>query len=112
MRTKGDLGSYPQLYGRPQVYARLLSNELAYVYKGPLLVVMPQGFATRHVPAATAGLLHGLAIDASSPNAMTEDSIAASRRLLTADGVEPGRRRAGRDGSPRAAAGAPGCGPG
>ena len=87
VRTKGDLGSYPQLYGRPQVYARLLSNELAYVYKGPLLVVMPQGFATRHVPAATAGLLHGLAIDASSPNAMTEDSIAASRRLLSADGV-------------------------
>ena len=39
------------------MYARLLSNELAYVYKGPLLVVMPQGFATRHVPAATAGLL-------------------------------------------------------
>jgi hypothetical protein len=87
VRTKGDLGAYPQLYGRPQVYARLLSNELAYVYRGPLLVVMPQGFATRHVPAATAGLLHGLRVDASTPDAMTEDSITASRRLLTADGV-------------------------
>ena len=87
VRTKGDLGAYPQLYGRPQVYARLLSNELAYVYKGQLLVVMPQGFATRNVPAATAGLLHGLAVDASTPDAMTEDSITASKRLLTADGV-------------------------
>jgi hypothetical protein len=87
VRTKGDLGAYPQLYGRPQVYARLLSNELAYVYKGQLLVVMPQGFATRNIPAATAERLHGLAIDASTVDAMTQDSITASRRLLTADGV-------------------------
>jgi hypothetical protein len=88
VRTKGDLGAYAQLYGRPRVYAKLLSNELAYVYQGPLLVVMPQGFATRHVPAASIDLLHGLNIDASTPNAMTEASITASRRLLQAAGVQ------------------------
>jgi hypothetical protein len=87
VRTKGDLGAFPQLYGRPQVYARLLSNELAYVYKGPLLVVMPQGFATRHVSARDVDLLHGLSIDASTPDAMTQDSITASKRLLQASGV-------------------------
>ena len=42
---------------------------------------------------------------------MTEDSIAASRRLLTADGVNL-VGVAPVVAAPRAAAGAPGCGPG
>jgi hypothetical protein len=88
IRTKEDLGAFPQLFGKPKPYARLLANEIAFAYKGPLLIVMPQGFATRHIPAAREKLLSGLKIDATSPDAMTRTTIDASRRLLTAAGVD------------------------
>ena len=41
----GDLGAVPGLFGKPAAYARFLGLELQYVYKGRLLVVMPQGAA-------------------------------------------------------------------
>ena len=34
----------PQLWAKPQVYARFLGAELRFVYKDTLLIVMPQGF--------------------------------------------------------------------
>jgi hypothetical protein len=39
-----DLGAVPSLFGKPQTYAQFLWQELSFVYKGNLLVVMPQGF--------------------------------------------------------------------
>ena len=42
--NKTDLGAVPQLWGKPQTYARFLGAELRFVYKDTLLVVMPQGF--------------------------------------------------------------------
>jgi hypothetical protein len=39
-----DLGAVPSLWKKPQTYARFLGAELAFVYKGPLLIVMPNGF--------------------------------------------------------------------
>jgi hypothetical protein len=91
IRTKEDLGAFPQLFGKPKAYARLLSNEIAFSYKGPLLIVMPHGFGTRHVPAARAKLLAGIEIDSTSPDAMTRTTIEASRKLLTAAGVDVAR---------------------
>ena len=91
IRTKEDLGAFPQLFGKPKPYARLLANEIAFAYKGPLLIVMPQGFATRHIPAAREKLLSGLKIDSTSPDAMTRTTIDASRKLLTAAGVDVSR---------------------
>jgi hypothetical protein len=88
IRTKEDLGAFPQLFGKPKPYARLLANEIAFAYKGPLLIVMPQGFATRHIPAAREKLLSGLKIDSTSPDAMTRTTIDASRKLLSAAGVD------------------------
>jgi hypothetical protein len=38
-----DLGGIPALYGRPAAYARFLDTELQFVYRGRVLVVMPQG---------------------------------------------------------------------
>jgi hypothetical protein len=41
--STADLGSVTALWRRPQDYARFLSQELGQVYRGPLLVVMPDG---------------------------------------------------------------------
>jgi hypothetical protein len=43
--TRYDLGAVPSLYNRPHDYLRLLSQEVRFVYKGPILVVMPAGYA-------------------------------------------------------------------
>jgi hypothetical protein len=57
-----DLGSVTALWGQPENYAKFLGQELALVYRGPLLVVMPHGagfYDAAHpsapVPAAVAG---------------------------------------------------------
>jgi len=39
-----DLGSVSALWGKPQPYARFLSLELAFAFKGPLLIVSPGGY--------------------------------------------------------------------
>src|SRR3954452_8592784 len=39
-----DMGSVDSLWRKPQQYARFLAQEIAPLYKGPLLVVMPNGF--------------------------------------------------------------------
>jgi hypothetical protein len=43
--TKYDMGSVGVLWKRPAQYARFLGKELYFVYKGRLLVVMPNGLA-------------------------------------------------------------------
>jgi hypothetical protein len=42
--TKADLGSVTELWRKPQTYARFLGQELSLLYRGPLLVVMPDGY--------------------------------------------------------------------
>ncbi len=42
--SSADLGSVTELWREPQTYARFLGQELSLVYRGPLLVVMPNGF--------------------------------------------------------------------
>jgi hypothetical protein len=44
IRTKVDLGAVPSLFGRPDRYAPFLGQELRFLFKGPLLVVMPSGY--------------------------------------------------------------------
>ncbi len=40
-----DMGAVTVLFRRPKQYARFLGTELSFVYKGRLLVVMPNGLA-------------------------------------------------------------------
>lgn len=40
----GDLGTAFSLIHKPQRYAEFLGLELSFVYRGPLLIVMPTGF--------------------------------------------------------------------
>jgi hypothetical protein len=42
--TRYDLGSVPSLFGKPQAYAEFLHQEIRFVYKGPLLIAMPDGY--------------------------------------------------------------------
>ena len=44
-----DLGSVTQVWGMPGAYARFLGEELSLVYRGELVVVMPQGFGVVRV---------------------------------------------------------------
>ena len=39
-----DLGAITSLWGKPRTYARFLGQELEFVYKQRLLIVMPSGF--------------------------------------------------------------------
>jgi hypothetical protein len=39
-----DLGAVPSLWLKPQTYARFLGQELVFLYKQRLLIVMPNGF--------------------------------------------------------------------
>jgi hypothetical protein len=43
--SRYDMGSVSTLYRQPKLYARFLGQELFFVYKGRLLVVMPNGLA-------------------------------------------------------------------
>jgi hypothetical protein len=56
--SRYDLGSVYELWQHPKLYARFLSQELKFVYKGRLLVVMPNGYGTaqdgKAVPAMQA----------------------------------------------------------
>ena len=42
--SRADLGSVTELWQHPQNYAQFLGQELALLYRGPLLVLMPGGF--------------------------------------------------------------------
>jgi hypothetical protein len=42
--SPSDLGSITQLWRQPQNYAEFLGQELSLIYRGPLVVVMPNGF--------------------------------------------------------------------
>jgi len=39
-----DLGAVPSLWRKPKTYARFLGQELTFVYKDRLLIVMPNGY--------------------------------------------------------------------
>jgi hypothetical protein len=52
--SSADLGSVTALWREPQDYAQFLGMELELVYRGPLLVIMPNGFGAYHLgPLAT-----------------------------------------------------------
>jgi hypothetical protein len=61
--SKFDLGSVPELFGKPQQYAQFLGAELSFVYRGRLLVVMPEGvgvYWNKHSTIPGADALKGL----------------------------------------------------
>ena len=83
-----DLGSVTELWRQPQTYARFLGQELSLVYRGPLLVVMPNGFGLESLsPAAPANpsAIAGVQIAAGGANLGTV-ALTAIQRLGDASG--------------------------
>jgi len=78
-----DLGSVTELWRQPQTYAKFLGQELSLVYRGPLLVVMPNGFGTYRIGRAAAGLP---ALTGERARGLGTAALAAIQRLASASG--------------------------
>jgi hypothetical protein len=85
-----DLGSVPQLFAKPEQYARFLGLELRFLYHGRLLIVMPNGFGVSrdgkvapHERRALRGVPLGRGDDA-----LVEGAIRAVRRLAASAGIK------------------------
>ena len=85
--SSGDLGSVTALWRQPQTYARFLGQELGQVYKGPLLVVMPQGFGLTRAGKSSPrpAVLNSLAPPGNSAG-LAGAAITAVQRLAAASG--------------------------
>jgi hypothetical protein len=106
-----DLGAVPSLFGKPQTYAEFLWQELSFVYKGTLLVVMPEGFGFwdgKGPSASDSKVLDGVPIGAgldglasSALNAVVGLSAAHGHRLSVAPvhvvGASPSSGSSGSD---------------
>jgi hypothetical protein len=78
-----DLGSVTALWRHPETYARFLALELALVYKGLVVVLMPNGYGV-YPPAAKGSALEGLNVPGRE---LGTASLAAIERLGAARGL-------------------------
>jgi len=86
--SRADLGSIGALWQRPQGYAEFLAQELSLLYRGPLLVVMPDGFGLDRAGLSQptiASALGGIPIPRSGAQ-LAGDTLTAVRRLAAAAG--------------------------
>jgi len=91
--NKTDLGAVPQLWAKPQTYARFLGAELRFVYKDTLLIVMPQGFGINgpfSQPRALAALSGIDPRKDTTPQGLADSADQALRALAKADGKSIG----------------------
>jgi hypothetical protein len=94
--TPYDLGAITALWRKPQRYAHFLAQEIAFAYRGRLLIVMPNGFGIYHLGHSTATekqVLARLSV-AQGGNGMAGSAIAAVKQLAAANGVKLVPRRA------------------
>jgi hypothetical protein len=88
--TTYDMGSVATLFRKPQQYARFLGQELFFVYKGRLLVVMPNGYAVSRggklLPSGQK-TVSSLAPPGTNSHALAAGATAAVRKLAAASGV-------------------------
>jgi hypothetical protein len=85
-----DLGAVTSLWRKPQQYAIFLGQELYFVYKGRLLVVMPNGFGVSQAGKPAPALrraLGGIAPPAGGGAALADAADSAVRSLAASDGV-------------------------
>jgi hypothetical protein len=101
--NKTDLGAVPQLWGKPQTYARFLGSELRFIYKDNLLVVMPQGFGINGAYGQPKALAALAGIDPRkdpTPQGLTDSADKALRALAAADGLKVASSGGGGSGLP------------
>jgi hypothetical protein len=90
-----DLGAVTSLWAMPRKYAAFLSLELSFVYKGPLLIVMPSGVGFAHYKQKTVR----------EYGALSTMRVAGGRDGLGTTAVKAVRVLAARAGHPIAGAG-------
>jgi hypothetical protein len=101
--NKTDLGAVPQLWAKPQTYAKFLGAELRFVYKDTLLVVMPQGLGVSGPFSQGQALAALSGIDPrtdTTPAGLTATADKALRALATAVGTKVGASGGGGGGLP------------
>jgi hypothetical protein len=82
-----DLGVIPELFGKPQDYAKFLDKEISFRGPQPLLVVMAAGYGTQGASAKAAAAVYALP----KPRGKTSTDLAqaattAVAKLAAADG--------------------------
>ena len=83
--TAFDLGAVTEFWLKPAAYARFLGVELSLVYKGPLLVAMPNGFGLNWPGHATSSANRLLAkIRPGSSGERLLDAVQSAIRELAA----------------------------
>jgi hypothetical protein len=86
--NRNDLGSVTALWQLPQKYAKFLAAELAFLYKGRLLIVMPNGFGFWNAGKPLAkelALLRTIPIPAGNDN-LVKSAITAVEKLTAQAG--------------------------
>jgi hypothetical protein len=85
-----DLGAVPSLWRMPKTYTRFLGQELFFVYKGRLLVVMPNGFGVSRGGKALSDaqrVVDGMPNPGSDGAALATAATRAVQRLAAQNGV-------------------------
>jgi hypothetical protein len=99
-----DLGSVGVLYKQPQRYAKFLGQELSYLYRGRLLVVMPNGYGLwRKRPLPRRELAAVAAVPPPNAAGGTKLALAAdrvTRKLLQLHGIRVAAAPAARAAQP------------
>jgi hypothetical protein len=82
-----DLGVIPDLFGKPQAYAKFLDQEISFQGLQPLLVVMAAGYGVQGLsPSATAAARSLPRPAGSTPTALAQAAETAVARLAAASG--------------------------
>jgi hypothetical protein len=85
-----DMGSVATLFRQPRQYARFLGQELFFVYKGRLLVVMPNGYGVTRggkLLSTEQRIVGGLPAPGNDGHALAAGAITAVRKLAAAAGI-------------------------
>ena len=88
IQTQGDLGAYPELFGKTDKYAKLLEREIVFKVKHPhLVIVMPQGLAGRNLGPKGDAILKSIKVDAAKKSdGLVEAATEAVDQLAAANG--------------------------
>jgi hypothetical protein len=82
-----DLGAIPELFGKPEAYARFLETEISFDGPQPLLTVMADGFGAAALAAPVRAAVAELPRPAGrSDDALARAAIVAVGRIAAADG--------------------------
>jgi hypothetical protein len=87
--TRYDLGAVTALWKQPKTYASFLAAEIAFFYRGPLLIVMPNGLGFHAPKGATKAGYRSIAGVRPAPGAsgLMTAAVSGVERLAAAHGV-------------------------